>query len=235
MFILTLTTSKDPTFLKFIIIIYLMAEVYILREGDLQVLEDDTIFAPATVTLVKYNALDSYDDRYLLVDAGGPDDTVRDLDYWLSSVGITHEDIHDVILTHNHPDHTGLVRVVGGKKGAIIHGPDSTYPNRNVLYSERTPEGQFGIDVYLLDTPGHESSNDRSVLVGTDNGRVAIVGDLMLNQKEFININDFSQWPPENERATYLSRMHIHSELPDIYEIIPGHGPSFKPMDILNG
>ncbi|MCK5235180.1 MAG: MBL fold metallo-hydrolase [Candidatus Aenigmarchaeota archaeon] len=210
-----------------------MPEVYILREGDLQVRADNTIFAPATVTLVKYNPLDSEEDRYLLVDAGGLDDTVKDLDYWLSSVGITHEDIHDVILTHNHPDHTGLVRFIGGKKGAIIHGPDSTYPNRNVLYSERTPEGQFGIDVYLLDTPGHESSLDRSVFVGTGKGRVAIVGDLMLNQKEFTSVKDFSQWSPENENATRLSRLHIHSELPDIYEIVPGHGPSFNPMDIL--
>ncbi len=211
-----------------------MAEVYILREGDLQVLEDDTIYAPATVTLVKYNALDSDKDRYLLVDAGGLDDTVEDLDSWLPD-GITHEDIHDVILTHNHPDHTGLVKSIGGEDGATIYGPDSTYNNRDAIYSERKPEGQFGVDVYLLDTPGHESSKDRSVLVGTDNGRVAIVGDLMLNKEEFINMKDFSQWPPENERGAYFSRLHIHSELPDIYEIVPGHGPSFKPMAILNG
>lgn len=211
-----------------------MAEVYILREGDLQVKEDGTIYAPATVTLVKSKTLDSSEDRYLLVDAGGLDDTVEDLDSWLPD-GITHEDIHDVILTHNHPDHTGLVRFIGGEEGATIYGPDSTYNNRNVLYSERKPEGQFGIDVYLLDTPGHESSKDRSVFVGTDDGRVAIVGDLMLNQKEFSNMGDFSQWPPENERAVHFSRLHIHSELPDIYEIVPGHGPSFKPMEILNG
>ena len=211
-----------------------MAEVYILREGDLQVLEDDTIYAPATVTLVKYKPLDSDEDRYLLVDAGGLDDTVEDLDRWLPD-GITHEDIYDVILTHNHPDHTGLVRSIGGEDGATIYGPDSTYNNRDAIYSERKPEGQFGVDVYLLDTPGHESSKDRSVLVGTDNGRVAIVGDLMLNKEEFINMKDFSQWPPENERGAYFSRLHIHSELPDIYEIVPGHGPSFKPMAILNG
>ncbi|MCK5042867.1 MAG: MBL fold metallo-hydrolase, partial [Candidatus Aenigmarchaeota archaeon] len=206
-----------------------MAEVYILREGDLQFREDDTIFAPATVTLVKYKPLDSDEDRYLLVDAGGLDDTVEDLDNWLPD-GITHEDIYDVILTHNHPDHTGLVRFIGGEDGAMIYGPDSTYHNRDAIYSERSPEGQFGIDVYLLDTPGHESSKDRSVLVGTDNGRVAIVGDLMLNKEEFINMKDFSQWLPENERGAYFSRLHIHSELPDIYEIVPGHGPSFKPM-----
>ncbi|MCK5452051.1 MAG: MBL fold metallo-hydrolase [Candidatus Aenigmarchaeota archaeon] len=211
-----------------------MAEVYILREGDLQFREDDTIFAPATVTLVKYKPLDSDEDRYLLVDAGGLDDTVEDLDNWLPD-GITHEDIYDVILTHNHPDHTGLVRFIGGEDGAMIYGPDSTYHNRDAIYSERSPEGQFGIDVYLLDTPGHESSKDRSVLVGTDNGRVAIVGDLMLNKEEFINMKDFSQWLPENERGAYFSRLHIHSELPDIYEIVPGHGPSFKPMSILNG
>jgi len=234
MFILTLITPKTPTFIKSTIIIHIMAEVYILRKGDLQVLEDNAIFAPATVTLVEYKPLDSDDNRYLLVDAGGLDDTAEDLDDWLSG-RITHEDIHDVILTHNHPDHTGLVRFIGGEEGATIYGPDSTYHNRNVLYSERKPEGQFGIDVYLLDTPGHESSLDRSVLIGTDDGRVAIVGDLMLNQEEFTNINDFSQWPPENERATYLSRLHIHSELPDIYEIVPGHGPSFKPMVLLNG
>ncbi|NOQ37853.1 MBL fold metallo-hydrolase [archaeon] len=212
-----------------------MAEVYVLREGDLQVREDDTIFAPATVTLVKYNALDSDEDRYLLVDAGGLEDTVEDLDRWLNPYKITHEDIYEVILTHNHPDHTGLVRFIGGEDGAMIYGPDSTYNNRNAIYSERKPEGQFGVDVYLLDTPGHESSNDRSVFVGTENGRVAIVGDLMLNEAEFRNIKDFSQWPPENKIATRLSRLHIHSELPDIYEIVPGHGPSFKPMVLLNG
>ena len=216
-----------------------MAEVNVLREGDLKVLDDESIYAPGTVTLIRYESSVPEKDIYVLVDAGGLEDNVDDLDNWLSSIydGVTHEDIHDVILTHNHVDHTGLVRFIGGESGATIYGSDSTYNNRNVSYSERAPNGifdmhRFGNAIFLLDTPGHESSLDRSVLVSTNEGKVAIVGDLMLNQTEYKNPKNTDLWGPDDKSALIESRYKIIKNYM-IHKVIPGHGPAFDPTDFI--
>ena len=208
-----------------------MAEVYVLREGNLIIDGFDSVTAPASVTLVVYE--DNNDTNYLLVDAGSIWDTPEDLDNWLSDspYDITHQDIYAAIITHNHPDHTGLIRYLGGDTGATIYGSDSTFHNRkpHIFYIDESFSAK---DITIIQTPGHETSHDQSVLVNTPKGIVAIVGDLMLNEKEFTDIADFSQWPPEHNTYASDSRSTIKT-LEDLYKVIPGHGPAFDPTDMI--
>jgi len=210
-----------------------MAQVYVLREGSLEGVDGSSVIKPATVTLVKYRDLD-YHDKYLLVDAGGSCDTLDDLNRWLEPYNITSKDIHKIILTHNHPDHTALLRFIGSPEGAVIYGPDYTYCScYGHEYHAREGQGYIVPGVMMLDTPGHEGSGDRSVLVNTPEGLVGIVGDLMFNSDIYKNPKSMKKQPPKNRTAIIRSRNMIINDYPDIVEIIPGHGPAFNVEDIL--
>ncbi|MBW6451631.1 MAG: hypothetical protein K0B02_02780 [DPANN group archaeon] len=66
-----------------------MSKVYLLQDGDIQPSDDDEIYAPLTIKLVEYimdpasakfrNLKINMNPQYLLIDAGGPTDTVEDL------------------------------------------------------------------------------------------------------------------------------------------------------------
>jgi len=210
-----------------------MAQVHVLREGSLEGVDGSSVIKPATVTLVKYRDFDHH-EKYLLVDAGSSCDTLDDLNRWLDPYNITSKDIHTIILTHNHPDHTALVKFIGSPEGAMIYGPDYTYCNcYGYEYHARKSEGYIVPDVMMLDTPGHESPGDRSVLVNTQEGLVGIVGDLMFNSEAYKNPKSTRKQSPKNRKDIISSREMIINDYPDMVKIIPGHGPAFRVEDIL--
>ncbi|NOQ37854.1 MBL fold metallo-hydrolase [archaeon] len=210
-----------------------MAQVHVLREGSLEYVDGSSVIKPATVTLVKYRDFD-YHDKYLLVDAGGSCDTLDDLEGWLDPYNITSKDIHKIILTHNHPGHKALIRHIGSPEGAMIYGPDYTYCSCfGHEYHAREDQGYIVPGVMLLDTPGHEGSGDRSVLVNTPEGLVGIVGDLMFNSEAYKNPNSTRKQYPINRKDIISSRNMVINDYPDMVKIIPGHGQEFKIEDIL--
>ena len=209
-----------------------MAQVSVLREGSLGV-DGSSVIKPATVTLVKFRDYDRH-EKYLMVDAGGIYDTLDDLNSWLEPYDITSKDIEMVILTHNHPDHTALVKFIGSHEGVMIYGPYHSYFNRyGHSYDAREGQGCIVPGVIMLDTPGHEGSGDRSVLVHTSEGLVGIVGDLMFNSEAYKNPKYMRKQSPKNKKDIIRSREMIINDYPDIVEIIPGHGPAFRVEDIL--
>jgi len=191
-------------------------EVYVLRPGEL-LPRQGSVYAPASVSLIKNI------DEDILVDLGGLWDSFDDLNQWLKKYDSDIDNISMAVMTHNHPDHTEL-------KGhfRLVYGSDSVYGKDDPhLYSPPIHViKEIADGVTIIKTPGHESSQDQSVLADTDDGAVIIVGDLFLNEKEYRNPSDFSQWPPDNEAAAYQSRMKIIKGVKP-KRVIPGHGPEF--------
>ena len=202
-------------------------EVCVLREGALKNKPGVRgVFAPATITLIK-------EEFNTLVDLGGPYDSPEDLKTWVSNHGLKLENIDYIVITHNHPDHTELKRAIIPKSGLgiPIFASDSRYQinaswkNSRHMYDGPIDDGESLYDgVTIIKTPGHENSMDQSVLIETEGGLVAIVGDLFLNEDEFRNPDKFL-WPPDNKELALKSRKRIIEMNP--YKIIPGHGPEF--------
>ncbi len=203
-----------------------MAEVYVLRSGALKEAEHGWVRAPASITLVRYEDLNNR-ERHLLVDAGGPNDSMADLEVRLLPY-VRPEDVHEIVLTHNHPDHTGLLRFF---HGATVFGSDSMYyidgTDETAHMYHALPEPlEFGRDVRVIRAPGHENSKDQTVVVLTAEGRVAIVGDLFLNRQEY-EIPDTWMWPTDNENIAFRSRMDVINNIKP-QRVIPGHGEPFS-------
>lgn len=77
----------------------------------------------------------------VLVDAGWDDDVAWDgLKAGIESIGYTVGDIEGVVLTHFHPDHTGLVGRVREASGAWIGMHEDDYHWFDLMSGERGPE-----------------------------------------------------------------------------------------------
>lgn len=77
----------------------------------------------------------------VLVDAGWDDDTAwAGLQAGIEEIGYTMADIEGVVLTHYHPDHTGLVGRVREASGAWIAMHESDYYWFDLMSAERGPQ-----------------------------------------------------------------------------------------------
>ena len=210
-------------------------EVYVLREGDL-VTKGINTYAPATVSIIDTS------EGLFLVDVGSAaDGTLKKengrtyyepyLGDWLSEAKFNVEEIVGIILTHNHPDHAALANpILSGVDPSIpVYGPDSIYRLYNAKHSYQQPlkEGEELVTgVKVIKLPGHESSLDQGVLVDTDEGLTAIVGDAFLRLSEYNAPEDFSLWPPNDKGLALESRKKIIG-LESVKVIIPGHDSGF--------
>ncbi len=195
------------------------AEVKVLRAGDYQE-RDGTVYAPATISLIMAGS------DNIVVDTGGIHDSGGSIKNWIEEEGLILGDITATVITHNHPDHTGNIRYFDVNPSSVIYGSDSTYSrfkphlyNSSIHHNEELAAG-----VRIYKTPGHENSFDQSVLVDTDDGLVAIVGDLFLNEYEFRNPTKFL-WPPNDEELALESRKNLMDLKPR--KVVPGHGQPF--------
>ena len=142
-------------------------------------------------------------ERAVLIDAGGPSDVPRILEF-LSSVG---KDLSLILLTHGHWDHAGGAKALrdATKAPIALHRgdlelvrkgtngrPKPTSPmgflirafvNRDfpafepdIVIDDEMDLGPFGVDARVLLTPGH-TPGSISVLTGEGD---AIVGDLLM-------------------------------------------------------
>ncbi len=162
----------------------------------------------ATITYVQDG------DRHFVVDPGMVSNRALIHDA-LASLGLTVDDITDVILSHHHPDN---IMNVGLFPNAWVHDHRVSY--RDDEWVDDEAEGRVLSDsVSLIRTPGH-SPESITALVGTPDAVVAIVGDLWW-------------WPdgpvvdPIGDTAVQSASRRRVLELADI--IVPGHGPAFTP------
>ena len=148
-----------------------------------------------------------------IVDPGMVPDRSAILDPLLA-LGLTAEDVTDVILSHHHPDHTMNIALFGT---ARVHDTWAMY-ERDV-WTDRAADGvQLSPGVRLMATPGH-TAEDITTLAQTDDGVVALT---------HLWWDETSETDPlaEDQEALDASRQRV---LAVATKIVPAHGAPFVP------
>jgi len=195
-----------------------VAEVFVARPGYAYVDSAGVLRAGGTVTLV--NA----EGTWIIIDTGGPSERSVVLDA-LDQNDLVPESIDYVVCTHGHIDHVG-------NNNLFSHATFLLGQDRSVGDAFETLDALSGgplelaPGVQLMWTPGH-TSEDISLLVTTNRGLVAVVGDLFENE----DIGDES-WvsysrDPEQQRQ-YRAEILMLADF-----IVPGHGAMFSVADFL--
>ncbi|MFF4344367.1 MBL fold metallo-hydrolase [Kitasatospora sp. NPDC001540] len=154
-------------------------------------------------------------DRHVIFDPGmvaDRDDILRPL----AELGLTPDDITDVVLSHHHPDNTvnaGLFPRARVHDHKVEYQGDQ-WTNRDAEGHELTPS------LRLIRTPGH-SPEDITLLAGTPTGVVAFAGDLWWHAD---GPADDPVAPDRDLLRTSRERVLATAAL-----IVPGHGAPFTP------
>lgn len=189
-------------------------EVKTLQTGYARRLGSSEMRADGTITLVR-------GPKNIIVDTGGPWDRDRII-YALAEEALGVKDIHYVICSHGHSDHTGNNNLF----------PDAVFIvsfdiSRGDLYTFHDFKSgavyKIDEDVDVMPTPGH-TGQDVSVIVKTREGVVAVVGDLFECEAD---LDDESLWRANssNEAEQEQNRRSVLA-LADL--VIPGHGEMFR-------
>ncbi len=156
-------------------------------------------------------------DRVIIVDPGMAPSASSILDS-LAALGVTPEDVTDVILSHHHPDHT---MHAGHFPRAAVHDHWAIY--RGTDWEDSDADGRELTDsVVLARAPGH-TSEDIAVIVGTGDGLV-VTTHCWFHADSKVEDED-----PEEADQLHSSRAAI-LEVAD--RIVPGHGPAFSPSAV---
>ncbi len=151
------------------------------------------------------------DDSVIVVDPGMVPSRSVILDP-LAELGISPEDVTDVIISHHHPDHTINIALFPDVR---IHDYWAIYHNDK--WTSRSADGeQLSSGVHLLETPGHTQS-DITTLVDTDAGTAALTHLWWFDghERDPFAIDHSSL---DDHRIRVLERASI---------IVPGHGPAY--------
>lgn len=131
----------------------------------------------------------------------------------LARVGLTPEQVTDVVFSHHHPDHTLNAALF---PRARFHDNWAIY--RNDQWETRPAEGyHVSPHVHLIETPGH-TPQDITTLVETPEGTYA-----------FTHLWWDSAGPPEDPLADNTWRIHANRvRVVGLAKwIVPGHGGAF--------
>ncbi|NJP34127.1 MBL fold metallo-hydrolase [Micromonospora thermarum] len=125
-----------------------------------------------------------------------------------------------VLITHGHPDHTegsaplhdllGGTHVLAADPAHTIGGEPLTEPGEHL--------GGFGLEIRLLDTPGH-TGDSVCFLVEHEGQRVVLTGDTILGRGTTVVAH------PDGHLGDYLSSLELLSTYAGI-PALPGHGPA---------
>ncbi len=184
-----------------------MAEFHVLSDGYLS---DDDDRVGSTVSFVRDG------EALVVIDPGLVASRGSILDP-LAALGVSPEEITDVVISHHHPDHTLNVALF---PNARLHDHWAWY--RDDLWIGRPAEGfEISPGVRLIETPGH-SPQDISTLVDTAEGLVVAT-----------HLWWTSAGPAEDPYAPDPELLHENRArvlaLPGLLRIVPGHGPGFVP------
>jgi glyoxylase-like metal-dependent hydrolase (beta-lactamase superfamily II) len=181
-----------------------MTEVKVLSTGYLMHESEGGI--GCTITLINDNG------KNIIVDPGTTR-TENEIKKTLEKHNLTLEDINFVFLTHSHYDHFKNIGIF--PKATIIEywgawDGDKISSRKQKFFSD---------NIEIIKTPGH-SIDSLSLIVKTDLGKVAIVGDLWWQE----NFPEYDK-VAENNNVLAIERAKI-LELADY--VVPGHGEMFK-------
>ena len=157
------------------------------------------------------------DDAVIVVDPGmvaGRDVIVNPL----AALGVTVDDVTDVIFSHHHPDHTLNAALF---PRARFHDVWAIYEND--VWGDRTDVIDGAPSVSLLDTPGH-TPQDISTVIRTADGVVVCTHLWWHVGGPEVDPLAHDQGQLEESRRAVLAL--------DPVLIIPGHGAPFAPSDL---
>lgn len=153
-------------------------------------------------------------DRVIVVDPGMAPGASAILGP-LAELGVSPEQVTDVVLSHHHPDHT---MYAGLFPAAAVHDHWAIY--RGTDWEDSECGGRVvSPSVVLARTPGH-TAEDLAVVIGTPDG-IVVCTHSWFNASTRVEDED-----PEDADALHASRGSILSVAD---RIIPGHGPAFVP------
>ena len=132
----------------------------------------------------------------------------------LAALGVSPDEVTDIILSHHHPDHTMNIALF--PEAAAVHDHWATYLRDQ--WTARPAEGvQLSPGITLWETPGH-TPQDITTLVETEDG-VAALTHLWVYEASPGSGLDVDPAKVEEHRSRILEVATI---------IVPGHGPSFR-------
>jgi glyoxylase-like metal-dependent hydrolase (beta-lactamase superfamily II) len=179
------------------------ARVDVLAEGYVRL-----PYVAGTVSLIR----DA--DRVIIVDPG----MVADRELILGpmrELGVSPDDVTDVVLSHHHPDHTLNVALF-----PVVPVHDYRWVLEGDHMTVRPADGLLITpSVQLLFTPGH-SLQDVTTLVGTAEDVVALT-----------HLWWASDGPADDRHAPDREQLRLQRErvLDVAGLVVPGHGPAFRP------
>jgi glyoxylase-like metal-dependent hydrolase (beta-lactamase superfamily II) len=182
-----------------------MISIEVLKEGKLEKVEDKLV-AECTITLIR-------GEKNILVDTGGCGDADAILAE-LQKRNLEPNNIDIVITTHNHPDHTWNNYLFSE---ALFFCAGVMQRSNQFWDAEKNWKPMDGAKV--IHTPGH-SPDDYTILAQTDKGKIAIVGDLIMNEKTRDRPGYYSQ-------NSELQKQNQQKILAMADFIVPGHGAMF--------
>lgn len=184
------------------------ARVDVLFAGYAGPGDDGALRVGGTVTLVRDG------DRVIVVDPGMVPARAAILDP-LIALGVTPDDVTDVVLSHHHPDHTVNVALFGE---VPVHDVQAIYQRDS--WTRRPAEG-FAVSpsVRLLATPGH-TPQDVTTLVGTGDGVVALT-------HLWWTAEGPAEDPYTPDRDVLRAQRERVLAVADL--VVPGHGSPFVP------
>ncbi|XP_036341984.1 metallo-beta-lactamase domain-containing protein 1 [Rhagoletis pomonella] len=141
--------------------------------------------------------------------------------------GLQPKDIHVVVCTHGHSDHTGCNYLFRAAEwhivGACISNRDK-YLDCALTRGESEPFQLCSDDVTVVRTPGHTLSCVSVLVRNTVQGVVGICGDLFERVEDIADPNIWLEAGSENASSQKRQRLRM-AELCDY--IVPGHGQGF--------
>jgi glyoxylase-like metal-dependent hydrolase (beta-lactamase superfamily II) len=168
--------------------------------------------ASGTVTLIKGRT-------NVIVDTGVPSQKKLILKR-LGAAGVTPDDIKYVVITHGQSDHVGNNNLFPRAK--FILDTDVSVGDEYSVHDFH--EDAFHIDdgIWAIATPGH-TEHDISVVVETEDGTVAIAGDIFEKEGDWQD-RSWEAWSkkPEEQRKSREKLLRIAQY------IVPGHGEMFR-------
>ncbi|MFC4146766.1 MBL fold metallo-hydrolase [Micromonospora mangrovi] len=124
-----------------------------------------------------------------------------------------------VLITHGHPDHTeGSARLHELLGGTPVLAVDPAHSVGAGPLTADTPLDAAGLDLRLVNTPGH-TADSVCFLVGHGDERVVLTGDTILGRGTTVVAH------PDGHLGDYLTSLELLSAYRGI-PALPGHGPA---------